>query len=176
MCANIDMESSSSLRPSRRLATDDGDLEEDEFFRTTDLRHVVALHQMPTPPLFFSELAQLLQQPAAVLPLPQVPQPVVSQRVDQPRREYTYRKKCVDHVCRKCQKVFSTGHALGGHMRVHFTAPPIGPTRKSPARLPDIAVPSSPGVSLELSIKTEGAPLPLPAGRVVRLFGIDIST
>ncbi|CAN6362167.1 unnamed protein product [Urochloa humidicola] len=91
------------------------------------------------------------------------------------------------HECRKCGKVFATGVALGGHMRVHYTGPPIVPARKNKRRrlalLPvgdDIAAtPPPPGLSLALSIKTEAeAPsTPAPAGgvRVVRLFGIDIS-
>ncbi|CAO2147533.1 unnamed protein product [Urochloa humidicola] len=89
------------------------------------------------------------------------------------------------HECRKCGKVFATGVALGGHMRVHYTGPPIVPARKNRRRrlallpvMEDIASPP-PGLSLALSIKTEAEapPTPAPAGgaRVVRLFGIDIS-
>ncbi|OEL20368.1 hypothetical protein BAE44_0018613 [Dichanthelium oligosanthes] len=86
------------------------------------------------------------------------------------------------HECRKCHKVFNTGVQLGGHMRVHYTGPPIVPFRKNrkrglaPPVEDDTAAP--PGLSLALSIKTEEAPpspAPAGAGRVVRLFGVDIS-
>jgi len=95
------------------------------------------------------------------------------------------------HQCRKCHKVFATGVALGGHMRVHYTGPPIVPARnknnsKKQGLAPllaaqDVAVAALPpptGLSLALSIKTEEAPSAAPAGAgrvVVRLFGIDIS-
>ncbi|PUZ62853.1 hypothetical protein GQ55_3G020000 [Panicum hallii var. hallii] len=90
------------------------------------------------------------------------------------------------HQCRKCHKVFATGVALGGHMRVHYTGPPIVPARKknrkrglAPLAVEDVAVAAPPptGLSLALPIKTEEAPSAAPAGaaRVVRLFGIDIS-
>ncbi|OEL13519.1 hypothetical protein BAE44_0025463 [Dichanthelium oligosanthes] len=89
------------------------------------------------------------------------------------------------HECRKCHKVFNTGVQLGGHMRVHYTGPPIVPVRKNRKRglaLPvedeDIAAPPPPGLSLALSIKMEEvppSPAPAGAGRVVRLFGIDIN-
>ena len=92
------------------------------------------------------------------------------------------------HQCRKCHKVFATGVALGGHMRVHYTGPPIVPARKKNrnkqglARLAVedvIAAPPPAALSLALSIKTEEAPSAAPAGAgrvVVRLFGIDISS
>ncbi|KAG2622858.1 hypothetical protein PVAP13_3KG008800 [Panicum virgatum] len=95
------------------------------------------------------------------------------------------------HQCRKCHKVFATGVALGGHMRVHYTGPPIVPARnknnsKKQGLAPllavqDVAVAALPpptGLSLALSIKAEEAPSAAPAGAgrvVVRLFGIDIS-
>ena len=95
------------------------------------------------------------------------------------------------HQCRKCHKVFATGVALGGHMRVHYTGPPIVPARnknnsKKQGLAPllavqDVAVAAPPpptGLSLALSIKTAEAPSAAPAGAgrvVVRLFGIDIS-
>ncbi|CAO2145487.1 unnamed protein product [Urochloa humidicola] len=89
------------------------------------------------------------------------------------------------HECRKCGKVFATGVALGGHMRVHYTGPPIVPARKNKRRrlallpvMEDVASPP-PGLSLALSIKTEvevpSTPAPAGGARVVRLFGIDIS-
>ncbi|KAG2614762.1 hypothetical protein PVAP13_3NG006990 [Panicum virgatum] len=91
------------------------------------------------------------------------------------------------HQCRKCHKVFATGVALGGHMRVHYTGPPIVPARKknrnkqglAPLAVEDVIAPPPPAaLSLALSIKTEEAPSTAPAGAgrvVVRLFGIDIS-
>ncbi|RLM68889.1 hypothetical protein C2845_PM17G01080 [Panicum miliaceum] len=91
------------------------------------------------------------------------------------------------HQCRKCHKVFATGVALGGHMRVHYTGPPIVPARRknrkrglAPLAAEDvIAAPPPTGLSLALPIKAEEAPSsaapPAGAGRVVRLFGIDIS-
>ncbi|RCV36360.1 hypothetical protein SETIT_7G312600v2 [Setaria italica] len=100
------------------------------------------------------------------------------------------RREEAPHECRKCHKVFATGVALGGHMRVHYTGPPIVPTRKNKKRclalalqpeedIAAAAAPTPPGLSLALSIKAEEAPpsSPAPAGgvRVVRLFGIDIS-
>jgi hypothetical protein len=75
------------------------------------------------------------------------------------------------HECRMCGKMFATGVALGGHMRVHYTGPPIVPTRKNKKRClappppptpaeGDIAVAAPPasaevGLSLALSIKAE---------------------
>jgi hypothetical protein len=108
------------------------------------------------------------------------------------------RREEAPHECRKCRKVFATGVALGGHMRVHYTGPPIVPARRSKKRClatqpvaaaveEDVAVAAAgaaaaappPDLSLALSIKTEEpAPPPAPAGggvRAVRLFGIDIS-
>jgi len=77
------------------------------------------------------------------------------------------------HQCRKCHKVFATGVALGGHMRVHYTGPPIVPARnknnsKKQGRLAPLAV-------QDVAV---AAPPPPTAGAgrvVVRLFGIDIS-
>jgi hypothetical protein len=70
-----------------------------------------------------------------------------------------------------CGKMFATGVALGGHMRVHYTGPPIVPTRKNKKRClappppqtaeGDIAVnvaappAGAVGLSLALSIKAE---------------------
>jgi hypothetical protein len=82
--------------------------------------------------------------------------------------------------------VFATGVALGGHMRVHYTGPPIVPARRKNrkrglallAAADIVAAPPPPtGLSLALAIKKEEAPptAPAGAGRVVRLFGIDIS-
>ncbi|CAL5098445.1 unnamed protein product [Urochloa decumbens] len=94
------------------------------------------------------------------------------------------------HECRKCGKVFATGVALGGHMRVHYTGPPIVPARKNKRRRLALLMPVGddagatppppPGLSLALSIKTEAEAPSTPAApaggvRVVRLFGIDIS-
>ncbi|CAL4995736.1 unnamed protein product [Urochloa decumbens] len=88
------------------------------------------------------------------------------------------------HECRKCGKVFATGVALGGHMRVHYTGPPIVPARKNKRRRLALlmpvgddaaAPPTPPGLSLALSIKTEAEAPPAGGSRVVRLFGIDIS-
>ncbi|CAD6254943.1 unnamed protein product [Miscanthus lutarioriparius] len=75
------------------------------------------------------------------------------------------------HECRMCGKVFATGVALGGNMRVHYTGPPIVPTRKNKKRClappppptpaeGGIAVAAAPpeaavGLSLALSIKAE---------------------
>ncbi|CAN6325719.1 unnamed protein product [Urochloa humidicola] len=90
------------------------------------------------------------------------------------------------HECRKCGKVFATGVALGGHMRVHYTGPPIVPARKNKRRrlallpvMEEVASPP-PGLSLALSIKMEAeaqpsTPAPAGGARAVRLFGIDIS-
>ncbi|RLM58206.1 hypothetical protein C2845_PM18G14770 [Panicum miliaceum] len=90
------------------------------------------------------------------------------------------------HQCRKCHKVFATGVALGGHMRVHYTGPPIVPARRKNRKrglallaAADIfaAPPPPTGLSLALAIKKKEAPptAPAGAGRVARLFGIDIS-
>ncbi|PAN27156.1 hypothetical protein PAHAL_5G062200 [Panicum hallii] len=76
------------------------------------------------------------------------------------------------HECRKCHKVFPTGVALGGHMRMHYTGPPIV-HRKNKKR----GLVSEADLRLALSTATTEAPPPPPApaaaGRV-RLFGIDI--
>jgi hypothetical protein len=113
--------------------------------------------------------------------------PAAGSRRRRPRRTYE---------CRKCRKVFATRVALGGHMRVHYTSPPIVPARRNKKKRclamqpveEDIAAaaaadadPAPPSdLSLALSIKTEEAtpPAAAPAGGVraaVRLFGIDIS-
>lgn len=89
------------------------------------------------------------------------------------------------HECQKCHKVFATGVALGGHMRMHYTGPPIVHKRTkrrcvvalAPAPAPAPAV-SEADLRLALSTVTEErrsspAPPPVSAGRV-RLFGIDI--
>ncbi|CAO2182088.1 unnamed protein product [Urochloa humidicola] len=77
------------------------------------------------------------------------------------------------HECSKCHKVFATGVALGGHMRMHYTGPPIV-HKKSKRRC--LAPPvSEADLRLALSTLTEERPSPaaVAAGRV-RLFGIDI--
>ncbi|CAO2167321.1 unnamed protein product [Urochloa humidicola] len=81
------------------------------------------------------------------------------------------------HECQKCHKVFATGVALGGHMRMHYTGPPI--VHRKSKRM--CLAPPPPPVSeadlrLALSTLTDERPSPAPAvaaGRV-RLFGIDI--
>ncbi|RLN24075.1 hypothetical protein C2845_PM07G31030 [Panicum miliaceum] len=73
------------------------------------------------------------------------------------------------HECRKCRKVFPTGMALGGHMRMHYTGPPIV-HRKNKRR----GLVSEADMRLALSNATVAPPpAPAVAGRV-RLFGTDI--
>ncbi|CAL4960060.1 unnamed protein product [Urochloa decumbens] len=83
------------------------------------------------------------------------------------------------HECSKCHKVFATGVALGGHMRMHYTGPPI--VHKKSKRMRCLAPPPPPvseaDLRLALSTLTEERPSPAPAVAVagrVRLFGIDI--
>ncbi|XP_022682476.1 replication initiator 1-like [Setaria italica] len=83
------------------------------------------------------------------------------------------------HECQKCHKVFATGVALGGHMRMHYTGPPIvhkRNKRRCPAPPPAPAV-SEADLRLALSTVTEErrpSPSPAVAAGRVRLFGIDI--
>ncbi|XP_039812107.1 atherin-like [Panicum virgatum] len=75
------------------------------------------------------------------------------------------------HECRKCHKVFPTGVELGGHMRMHYTGPPIVHKKNKKWGLV-----SEDDLRLALSTATEATPPP-PAPAVdgrVRLFGIDI--
>ncbi|KAF8642746.1 hypothetical protein HU200_067127 [Digitaria exilis] len=98
------------------------------------------------------------------------------------RRRGGRKKAEATHECQKCQKVFATGVALGGHMRMHYTGPPIV-HKKSKKRClapPLAAAAVSDGADdLRLALSTtikEEAPSPAvaaAAGRV-RLFGIDI--
>jgi hypothetical protein len=76
------------------------------------------------------------------------------------------------HECRKCHKVFPTGVALGGHMRMHYTGPPIVHKKNKKWDLV-----SEDDLRLALSTATEATPPPRAAavGRV-RLFGIDIGS
>ena len=75
--------------------------------------------------------------------------------------------------CRKCHKVFPTGVALGGHMRMHYTGPPIVHRKNKKQR----GLVSEADLRLALSTATEAPPQPAAAvaGRV-RLFGIDIGS
>ncbi|KAJ1286577.1 hypothetical protein BS78_03G363300 [Paspalum vaginatum] len=71
------------------------------------------------------------------------------------------------HTCTKCGKVFDRGVSLGGHMRMHYTGPPIETKRNKKMRVvapPPVAVPPP-------SMKTEQ---PSPGAGRVRLFGVDI--
>ncbi|XP_062181759.1 zinc finger protein ZAT9-like [Phragmites australis] len=87
------------------------------------------------------------------------------------------------HECKKCHEVFDKGVALGGHMRSHYTGPPIGYRKKKRCLAPPVVVlapppaPVAEGVAdlkRALSIK-EGEPSPAPAVTSrVRLFGVDI--
>ncbi|CAL4953321.1 unnamed protein product [Urochloa decumbens] len=74
------------------------------------------------------------------------------------------------HECQKCHKVFATGVALGGHMRMHYTGPPI--VHKKSKRRCLAPPPAVTEVDLRLALSTVSAPA-VAAGRV-RLFGIDI--
>ncbi|OEL36706.1 hypothetical protein BAE44_0002277 [Dichanthelium oligosanthes] len=77
------------------------------------------------------------------------------------------------HECQKCHKVFPSGVALGGHMRMHYTGPPIvhkKSKKRCLALLPGSAVSEA---DLRLALSTITEPAPAVAGRV-RLFGIDI--
>nr|CAB3475053.1 unnamed protein product [Digitaria exilis] len=77
------------------------------------------------------------------------------------------RKKAeATHECQKCHKVFATGVALGGHMRMHYTGPPIV-HKKSKKRCLAAAV-SDGADDLRLALSTtikEEAPSVASAGR-----------
>ncbi|OEL36868.1 hypothetical protein BAE44_0002120 [Dichanthelium oligosanthes] len=102
------------------------------------------------------------------------------------------------HVCKVCGEVFTAGVQLGGHMRKHYTGPPIVPNKKprlaiaiephlpppaltlalsvnaveaSPA--PAVEAAPQPGPAPAVERAPEPAPRPAAAGRVL-LFGIDI--
>lgn len=95
------------------------------------------------------------------------------------------RKAEEPHACQKCHKVFATGVALGGHMRMHYTGPPI--VHKSNKRCvalvaavqPPPPVVSEADLRLALSTAKTEKPSSSPAPAVegtgrLRLFGIDI--
>ncbi|CAO1942580.1 unnamed protein product [Urochloa humidicola] len=79
------------------------------------------------------------------------------------------------HECQKCHKVFATGVALGGHMRMHYTGPPIV-HKKSKRRClaPPPPTVSEADLRLALSTLTKERPAPAVVAGRVRLFGIDI--
>ncbi|KAG0540496.1 hypothetical protein BDA96_03G414100 [Sorghum bicolor] len=98
------------------------------------------------------------------------------------------RKAEEPHACQKCHKVFATGVALGGHMRMHYTGPPI--VHKSKRRCVALVAagqqqpPPPPAVTeadLRLALSaanteepsSSAAPAMAGTGRL-RLFGIDI--
>lgn len=84
------------------------------------------------------------------------------------------RKAEEPHECQKCHKVFATGVALGGHMRMHYTGPPIVHKKNKKRCLAPPPV-SDADLRLALStIKEEPSPAPPVAAGRVRLFGIDI--
>ncbi|XP_066316707.1 uncharacterized protein [Miscanthus floridulus] len=96
------------------------------------------------------------------------------------------RKAEEPHACQKCHKVFATGVALGGHMRMHYTGPPIvhKSKKRCVALVAAVQQPPPPAVSeadLRLALSTakteepSSSPAPAVAGTSrLRLFGIDI--
>ncbi|KAL6840062.1 hypothetical protein ACP4OV_029872 [Aristida adscensionis] len=103
-----------------------------------------------------------------------------------------------EHKCKHCDKVFGTGVQLGGHMRMHYSGPPIV-QKKRPRREPsppppaviveDLTLALAPSLAaaveaaqVKIVQAAEPAPVVVPimeatgpaVVRRVRLFGVDI--
>ncbi|KAL6614031.1 hypothetical protein ACP70R_036301 [Stipagrostis hirtigluma subsp. patula] len=66
------------------------------------------------------------------------------------------------HECKVCNKLFPTGVALGGHMRMHYTGPPIV-HRKNKKRCLAPPLDDEADLTLALRIKTDERPAPATA-------------